>query len=394
MDYLPRTCAETPGEGPAADGLALIAALTPGPPDYAAAWADIERSPLGVYVPAMAGTGQNPVYHGEGDVWTHTKNVCGELCASDHYRAQPEHIRALLFTAALLHDVGKVRATRWENGRWTSPNHSAIGAGMARELLWTRLGLYGTPEKQGFREAVCALVRRHAMPARGIDRRNAERRILTVSQMGLLAPDFTLERLCALSAADARGRICGDLPEMLACVELCVGIAREKGCLNGPYPFPDGHTRFAYLSGRDVPPDAALKDGRWGPVILLSGPSGAARDRWRRENLPGLPALSPEGGQGAAQEAARRARAYLQRRESFVWSAPCLTEEDRRQPLELFHASGAWVRLVYLESGPDAAARRDGFQTAPAPEASGALSVAALSPPAPGEAREVAWICL
>ncbi len=388
------------------DGLELIASLTPGPPDYTADWAAIEPSELGLYAADMARTRQNPVYHGEGDVWIHTKNVCGELCASDFYRAQPERLRGILFTAALLHDVGKVRTTRWEDGRWTSPNHSAVGTRMARELLWTRLGLCGTPEKQGFREAVCALVRRHSMPARGIDGRNAERRILAASQTGLLAPEFTLERLCLLSGADARGRVCGDLKELLESVELCAELAREKGCLNGPYPFPDGHTRFAYLSGREVRPDYPLFDDRWGPVILLSGLPGVGKDTWIGENLPGWPVVSldairrelgilPTDEQGpVADEARRRAREYLRRKEPFVWNATCVTEAARRRPLELFHAYGAWVKTVYLETGLEKNLRRNAQRRASVPEDVIYSLISKLSPPTLDEAREVEWICV
>ena len=41
-------------------------------------------------------------------------------------------------------------------------------------------------------------------------------------------------------------------------VQLCQEFASECGCLDGPYPFPSAYTKYAYLSGRDVPPEVPL----------------------------------------------------------------------------------------------------------------------------------------
>ena len=69
-------------------------------------WAGIEAA-LSPFVHPMVRTRQNPAYHGEGDVWTHTKLVCEELVKMDAYQALSIVRRQLIFLAALLHDIGK-----------------------------------------------------------------------------------------------------------------------------------------------------------------------------------------------------------------------------------------------------------------------------------------------
>ena len=104
-------------------------------------------------------TPQDPVYHGEGDVWTHTQMVVSELLALADFQAASESEQRVLFLAALLHDVAKYRTTVInEQGRISQPGHSKKGALDARIVLW-ELGL---PFAE--REAVCNLIAVHQVP--------------------------------------------------------------------------------------------------------------------------------------------------------------------------------------------------------------------------------------
>lgn len=129
-------------------------ACFPEAPGWRTDWDGLVRTKFGPFSEQMAETMQNPLWHGEGDVWTHTKMVCDVLAGLEAFRMLPERKRREIFLAALLHDIGKIPCTRLEDGRWTSPNHSATGAKMARELLWGLYGLCGTPERRNFRETV------------------------------------------------------------------------------------------------------------------------------------------------------------------------------------------------------------------------------------------------
>lgn len=109
-------------------------------------WNGIEAA-LSSFVIPMFGTDQNPEFHAEGDVWTHTKMVCEELVKLDAFHTLSEDQQQAVFLAALLHDIGKIPTTRWEDDKWTSPNHTLVGSKMARQFLWQELGMCGTPEK-------------------------------------------------------------------------------------------------------------------------------------------------------------------------------------------------------------------------------------------------------
>jgi hypothetical protein len=89
------------------------------------------------WVRAMAETPQEPRFHGEGDVWVHTRMVCEALSADEQWTRLSAAERRLLLTAGLLHDAGKPEVTYTdENGRIRSPDHSRRGEVLARRLLW------------------------------------------------------------------------------------------------------------------------------------------------------------------------------------------------------------------------------------------------------------------
>ena len=138
--------------------------MIPDPRDNTIDWEAIAD----LFVPAgfreLKNTPQNPRYHGEGDVFAHTRMVCEKLIGMDAFHALDRVPKAELFLSAVLHDIGKVRTTRLENGEWTSPNHASSGSRTVREFLWKDLGLCGTKEKICFRETVCALIAGHMQP--------------------------------------------------------------------------------------------------------------------------------------------------------------------------------------------------------------------------------------
>ena len=173
-------------------------------------WDRMERLFAPAGFAAMKETPQNPVYHGEGGVYAHTQLVCRELVKTPSFYGLPSERRTELFLSAVLHDIGKTKTTRMENGAWISPNHAAAGSRIVREFLWRDCGLCGTPEAMNFRETVCALIRYHMLPVHLPEKENAERRARETACIGELASGFTWDLLCRLAEADVRGRIAGD----------------------------------------------------------------------------------------------------------------------------------------------------------------------------------------
>ena len=361
---------------------------------------------LSSFVIPMSRTQQNPVFHGEGDVWTHTKLVCEALVKLDDYRNLTEDRQQALFLAALLHDIGKIPATRWEDGNWTSPNHSLIGSKMARQFLWQDIGLCGTPEKQQFRETVCNLIRYHSFPPHAIDDPEGKRKLLAIAANGEHCPLFTMELLCLLCRADALGRKCNDKSRMLEQIDLCAELAEENGCYEGPFPFPSDHTRYACLSGRDISPEIELYDDTWGEVILLSGLPGTGKDTWIKEHYPDLPMISldeirkeikfsPTENQSKVVEIAReRAKELLRKKQPFVWNATNISPLVRGKQIQLFTQYHASTRIVYLETDWNEQLRRNASRTDAVPEAVICRMMEELVLPETKEAGWVEWHCI
>ena len=87
---------------------------------------------------ALIGCPQNPEWHPEGDVWTHTLMVCNEAVnAIKEYRPELSNDEKLCLTlAALAHDFGKPATTITdEKGVIRSPLHNVEGGSIARRFL-------------------------------------------------------------------------------------------------------------------------------------------------------------------------------------------------------------------------------------------------------------------
>jgi putative nucleotidyltransferase with HDIG domain len=326
----------------------------PAPPDWALDWQALVQR-FG-WLRALDGVPQNPVYHTEGDVLTHTRLVAEALVSREEWRNLPEHTRSLLFAAALLHDVGKPATTRTElDGRITSKKHAQVGAQMARTLLYTGDSL-DAPAPFAERETIVQLVRHHGLPVWALERPDPQREVIAASQR------VRLDWLALLAEADVRGRIATDRDDLLTNIALFRELCREQDCSDAPYAFANDHSRVQYFRtpGRDAA-YAAYDDTSF-EVVLLSGLPGAGKDSWLAAHLPDWPVIAlddlratldvdPADDQGAVVQAAReRARELLRQRQPFAWNATNITRSLRRQLVDLFLSYGARVRIVYVEA--------------------------------------------
>ena len=349
---------------------------------------------------------QNPVFHGEGDVYTHTQMVCRELIGAKAFHELPGRQKTELFLAAIVHDIGKVKTTRLEDGNWVSPHHSVTGSQIVREFLWQDCGVCGTQEMIRFRETVCALIRYHMLPIHLMEQEEPERTVREAAAVGELAADFSWHLLCILAEADVRGRIADDTSDELAQVELSRMMAEDAECLYAPYSFADSFTKRAYLAGRNVQPDQILYDDTWGEVIMLSGLPGTGKDTWIGQHHPDMSMVSldgiraelgikPTNNQGEVIQTAReRAREFLRKRQPFIWNATDLTKDTRQKLISLFERYGAKVRIVYLETDEETRKARNSERTDAVPEDAVAKMCGKTVPPTPDEAQTVDWVCI
>jgi len=84
---------------------------------------------------SMIGVPQDPTWHPEGCVFTHTCHVLDAAAEIADREKLTCTDRELLIFSALCHDFGKVKATYMKNGKWTSPVHGIVGVPFARSFL-------------------------------------------------------------------------------------------------------------------------------------------------------------------------------------------------------------------------------------------------------------------
>ncbi|HIT42778.1 MAG TPA: AAA family ATPase [Candidatus Caccovicinus merdipullorum] len=384
----------------------MVKAAMPGPPCWETDWEILSSCGLTGFFGEMEGTMQNPRWHGEKDVMTHTRMVCDALAGLEEFRSLSEKVRHEVFLAALLHDIGKIPCTRLEDGQWTSPNHGRVGSRMVREFLWREWEMAGEADLQALRECVCLLIRFHMVPGHILRRKDGERTLIQISAWGEAAPDFSLKLLHLLAEADLRGRICEDTEEKLLEVELSRQMARDAGCFEQPALFPSEAARRDFFRGRTDWPGQELYDDAWGEVVVLCGLPGTGKDTWISRNLPGLPCISldeirkkqkisPTNSQGQViGEARKLAREYLRKKQPFVWNATSLNSMTRDRIISLAEQYHGAVRLVYLETGWDTGLARNRQRKEEVPEAVIGQMLSRLEPPGPDEARRVEWHCV
>lgn len=366
----------------------------------------IETSILGQYEERMRQIQQSPVWHAEGNVYTHTMMVCKALKGLQEYSKLSEYQQHILYITALLHDIGKIPTSALIDGEWQAPHHAPTGSRMAREVLWKEYGMCGDEELMKIRETICLLIRYHSLPPHAIDLEDARLRLHKIASNGLLVPDFTIRMLCILCKADMLGRKCNDQQEMLEQISFCEELACEEGCLDGCYPFKSDAVRRAFLYRQDVWKEQELYDETWGEVILMSGLPGTGKDTWISQHLPDLPMvsldnirrqqkISPKAEQGFVANIAReQAKEYLRKHQPFVWNATNITMQMRESLVNLFEAYKARVHIVYLETSWNEQLQRNSQREHSVPDDVIESMLGKLVLPEVYEARKVEWICV
>ena len=138
---------------------------------------------------------QDPKWHPEGDVWTHTLMVVDEMA---QLRTEDEAKGLILMLAALCHDFGKASTTQFLDGRWRSLGHEEAGVDPTLRFL-DRL----TSHKELI-EAVAVLVKEHLKPSLFYTAHLKQK--VSDAAIRRLAMRVNIEDLLILAKADCFGR--------------------------------------------------------------------------------------------------------------------------------------------------------------------------------------------
>jgi tRNA nucleotidyltransferase (CCA-adding enzyme) len=145
----------------------------------------------------LVGCAQEPEWHPEGDVWTHTLLVIDKARALNDDLDRPRLITIML--GAVCHDLGKPSTTAFIDGRIRSPEHEEAGVGPATSVL-DRLNVH-TIDGFDVRTQTIGLVAHHLKPGMLYKAPH-----VTDGAFRRLAQKVDLELLARLARADCLGR--------------------------------------------------------------------------------------------------------------------------------------------------------------------------------------------
>jgi len=145
----------------------------------------------------LVGCPQEPEWHPEGDVWTHTLMVADQARAMNGDLERPQLMTVML--AALAHDLGKPATTEVIDGRIRSLDHEQAGVEPTIRLL-DRLNVHSA---DGFpvREQVIGLTAHHLKPGMFFKAGN-----VSDGAFRRLSQKVDMELLARLARADCLGR--------------------------------------------------------------------------------------------------------------------------------------------------------------------------------------------
>jgi tRNA nucleotidyltransferase (CCA-adding enzyme) len=158
---------------------------------------------LGVIAPELeplAATPQDPEWHPEGDVWTHTLQVVDEAAGLLEGLEGDRPRRLAVMLGALCHDLGKPPTTRFEDGRVRSRGHEEAGLPPTESLL-DRFHVH-TLTGYDVRAQVLALVAQHLKPGQLYD----DRERVSDGAIRRLARKCEADLLYRVAKADCLGR--------------------------------------------------------------------------------------------------------------------------------------------------------------------------------------------
>ena len=300
---------------------------------------------------AMADCQQDSGWHSEGDVWTHTKMVCGQLPKLAEWPNLTRHDRTVLIFTALFHDSAKPLTSKIDatTGRITSPKHAIKGEHLARAVLRDWMC------DLAVREEIARMVRFHGRPAFLLERSNPPNEVVSLSW------SVSNKLLYLFALADTRGRNTAEMERPEENVHYWKMMAEEHNCFDRPFQFGNDQARFQFFRQKEPNLHYVPHEDYRCTVTMMSGLPGSGKDTWLAAHRGELPVISLDDmreelgvevteNQGkVAQLARERCRELLRARTPFAFNATNLLRQTRQRWTDLFADYNARIEMVYLE---------------------------------------------
>ena len=230
-------------------------------------------------VARLRGTLQEPEWHPEGDVFTHTQWCLDALVALPEWTGSAAPRRRMLMLAVLGHDFGKPATTKQAERRgllrWTSPGHEAAGGPIVRNFLRS----LGAPLELD--DPVAALVVNHLAHHHG----QAQFTDTAVRRLARRLAPATIDDLAAVMRADSNGRPPLTSPDTHARIDELVARARALALADvAPKPLVLGR-HLIQLGLKPSPDFKRITDAAFEAQLDGAFADEAGGARWLREFL-------------------------------------------------------------------------------------------------------------
>lgn len=287
-------------------------------------------------------TPQNPIYHAEGDVWTHTKMTVLELINLQDFKKLNDNNQFITFWAMILHDIAKPRTTKIFNNEITAKGHSNIGAIMAKKFLYLNNVDYYISQE------ISNIISYHQYPFYILEKNNYDFLIKKISWI------TNFNNLLIVAQADMLGRICSDKNKHLENINILKEVQKEIDL-----SYSDTFTRFKYLQNpENINPTYKIFNDNQSNVFMMCGLPGSGKDTYITNNLSNIKMISldilrqenPKKNIGEIINIAKdKSKIYLRKNEDFVFNATNLNKDIREKWINLFLKYKVNLNIIYLE---------------------------------------------
>jgi len=313
-----------------------------------------ERFPI---VQDMKDCAQSPEYHGEGDVWSHTKMVIGSMQQDPEWQKLQPCEKEVLKASAFYHDIAKPKVSEVEDGVIRAKRHSTLGARMAREMLWNPAlpDYYAAP--WDIREYIANLVMLHMLPFHFINKENP------VYNIGASSYVVDNKHLAILARADTNGRIQPRLSRTnaLDTIELFCDFCQEKDCFESPMGFQSDNARFRFFFEHKGDPCLDYYEEQKGKVIIMSALQGSGKDYTIGKNYSTLPMTGFDNVRNelklkfgkqeslVQRQLKERTKVFMRTGQDFVFNATNTIKDVRATWIRRFRKYGYRIKIHYIE---------------------------------------------